>query len=208
FQFYVKDWLTDIDTLMLSNEERGVYVTMLSLSWLEDDTSLPANATAIAQALLAKAGVVEKLFSMFFTESGGRMYNEKLKNQKTKLNKLRRERAKYGHLGGVAKATAIATAEDKQKGKQTCGSSKKTLSPKRNKIKFLDFVLLTEEEHAKLIQKHGEQKLNRMLEKLNNHIGAKGDKYKSHYYVMNGWVAEWARENPEPSLSLPKTRDL
>jgi hypothetical protein len=56
------------------------------------------------------------------------------------------------------------------------------------KEKHLDFVLLTEEEHKKLIEQLGEDKTKEMIEKLNNYIGSKGKKYKSHYHTILNWV--------------------
>ena len=55
------------------------------------------------------------------------------------------------------------------------------------KKKFLDFVLLTEEEYQKLIDKFGDVETEEMIEKLNNYIGSKGKKYKSHYFTILNW---------------------
>jgi len=57
-----------------------------------------------------------------------------------------------------------------------------------NKVKYLDFILLTPEEHQKLIEKLGKQKTIEMIEKLNNYIGSKGKKYKSHYHTILNWL--------------------
>jgi hypothetical protein len=53
-----------------------------------------------------------------------------------------------------------------------------------------EFVQLTDEEYQKLVEANGKEKTDGMIEILNNAIGAKGYKYKSHYYVMkkDGWV--------------------
>ena len=56
------------------------------------------------------------------------------------------------------------------------------------KTKYLDFVYLTQEEHKELIDRLGEDKTNDMIEKLNNYIGSKGKKYKSHYHTILNWV--------------------
>ena len=60
---------------------------------------------------------------------------------------------------------------------------------------FLEFVYLTEKEYQTLIEKHGEIKTKELIEILNNAIGAKGYKYKSHYYAINGWVMKEYNKN-------------
>lgn len=61
--------------------------------------------------------------------------------------------------------------------------------PKR---KFLDHVLLTEEEYQKLKERLGEEKVSEYIEALNNYIAQIGvkkaqAKYKSHYHVILNW---------------------
>lgn len=60
------------------------------------------------------------------------------------------------------------------------------------KKKFLDHVLLTEEEHQKLKERLGEEKVSEYIEALNNYIAQIGvkkaqAKYKSHYHVIMNW---------------------
>lgn len=57
----------------------------------------------------------------------------------------------------------------------------------KDKDKYGDFIFLTKEEHQKLLTKWGPEKLNNLLEILNNGIGAKGYKYKSHYHALLTW---------------------
>jgi tRNA U34 5-carboxymethylaminomethyl modifying enzyme MnmG/GidA len=67
--------------------------------------------------------------------------------------------------------------------------SKVKLSKDIDKTQYLEFVLLTPEEHERL-----EIKLNGQLEsyiqRLNNYIGSKGVKYKSHYHTILSWAAK------------------
>jgi len=66
--------------------------------------------------------------------------------------------------------------------------------PKTNKVKFLDFVLLKDEELKKLIDKLGEKNTQIWIERLNNYIGSKGKKYHSHYHT----ILTWHNRNPLP----------
>jgi hypothetical protein len=62
---------------------------------------------------------------------------------------------------------------------------------KIDKVNYAEFVLLTPEEHQKLISKYGSTPMQEMIEKLNNHKGSKGKEYKSDYRAILSWVVEW-----------------
>jgi hypothetical protein len=55
------------------------------------------------------------------------------------------------------------------------------------KIKFLEFVLLTDSENQSLIDKFGDSATKDYIKRLNNYIGSKGKKYKSHYHTILSW---------------------
>ena len=55
------------------------------------------------------------------------------------------------------------------------------------KKRFFDFVLLTEEEYRKLVDKFGLKDTMDRIENLNNYLGSKGKRYKSHYYTILVW---------------------
>jgi len=66
--------------------------------------------------------------------------------------------------------------------------NKSSDSPQKDgKKKFLDFVYLTSEEFQKLVEKFGEGQTRIWIEKLNNYLGSKGKKYKSHYHTILNW---------------------
>jgi predicted phage replisome organizer len=54
------------------------------------------------------------------------------------------------------------------------------------KTKYLEFVLLTDDEHNKLKEKFN-SRLPNLIENLNNYIGSTGKKYKSHYHTILSW---------------------
>jgi hypothetical protein len=58
----------------------------------------------------------------------------------------------------------------------------------KKKELFQEFVLLTTEEHTKLLEKLGENTLNDYITCLNNYIGSKGKKYNSHYHTILTWL--------------------
>lgn len=58
------------------------------------------------------------------------------------------------------------------------------------KINYAEFVSMTEAEHAKLVEKYGEEATRKLIEKLDNYKGAKGTTYKSDYRAILNWVVE------------------
>lgn len=64
-------------------------------------------------------------------------------------------------------------------------------------------VLLTPEEHKKLLVKLGERKTAEYVTKLNNYIGSKGTKYKSHYHT----ILSWSQNDPVKPEKKEKKRD-
>ena len=60
----------------------------------------------------------------------------------------------------------------------------------KEKDKYLDFVLLTKKEYQTLCDLFGESQAKSLIEKLNNYIGSKGKKYKSHYFTILNWAGK------------------
>lgn len=67
------------------------------------------------------------------------------------------------------------------------------------KIKFKEFVELTQTEYDSLLTKHGQEFLNRMLDILDAYKGSSGKKYASDYHTMKlgGWVYNRAKQDQE-----------
>ena len=80
-------------------------------------------------------------------------------------------------------------AEEKEK-----SSAKK----EKEKIKFAEYVTMTNAEHQALTVKFGEQQVREMIEILDNYKGANGKRYKSDYRAILSWVAgEYAKRKQE-----------
>ncbi len=62
--------------------------------------------------------------------------------------------------------------------------------PKPEKIKYADFVSLTNAEYKALVAKLGEEGTKRCIEILDNYKGATGRRYKSDYRAILNWVVE------------------
>lgn len=86
--------------------------------------------------------------------------------------------------------------EKKSKGKE---------SKVNNKTAYAEAVYLLIDEYEKLINQHGKEKVERMIDILNNYKLANGKKYESDYRAILNWVVdrvlkEW-QEKPQPKKS-------
>lgn len=70
-------------------------------------------------------------------------------------------------------------------------SSKKEKPPK---IKYAEFVTMTQEEHDKLVSEYGQEKTDRMITVLDNYKGSKGKSYKNDYRAILSWVVDKIEE--------------
>jgi len=69
------------------------------------------------------------------------------------------------------------------------------------KKRFEDAVLLTEEEHKKLINVLGESKSKEYIKRLDLYIGSKGRSYKSHYKTILMWVMKDEEQEKKEKLN-------
>lgn len=58
------------------------------------------------------------------------------------------------------------------------------------KIKFSDFVYMTQGQYDQLAKKLGKTVVDSYVERLNNYIGSHGKKYKSHYHTILSWTSK------------------
>lgn len=63
----------------------------------------------------------------------------------------------------------------------------KNKEEKEPKIKFSEFVVMTQGQYDQLAQKLGKTVLDQYVERLNNYIGSHGKRYKSHYHTILNW---------------------
>lgn len=63
-----------------------------------------------------------------------------------------------------------------------------TNKEKNKKEIYLEFVRLTKDEYKKLVEKYNEIIIKNKIEDLNDYIGSKGKKYKSHYHTILSWL--------------------
>lgn len=111
-----------------------------------------------------------------------------------------------GHLGDTSETDGRQMGDcksDSIKEIKKVNKVNKTMSI--NKKKFLDFVLLEEKEHEKLLTEYGKEQTDLFIEKLNDYIGSKGKKYKSHYFTIRNWMR---KEKNTPCSAHPPKKEI
>lgn len=95
------------------------------------------------------------------------------------------KRTYNGHKTDIRRNTTI---DPKNLNTRNLKKEKESIKEKEKPLKkqFLEFVFLTEDEHQKLIKKFGDSTQD-WIERLNDGIGSKGYKYKSHYHTILNW---------------------
>lgn len=94
----------------------------------------------------------------------------------------------------------IIETEKKQERKPE--SKKKT---EVKKVKYAEYVSMTEKEYEKLVETHGKEKTKRMIEKLDNYKGSSGKTYRSDYRAILNWVVD--EVNAECAKKEGKSKD-
>jgi len=200
FQLYASDF--DMDTASWDNEEVGIYFRLLMYQWVNG--SVPSDLkrlSKIARMSTKKFQNRWEIISSKFKENG----NNDLVN--LRMEKTREEQYNYKKSQSDAGKKGIEIKREKgiypfkqplkQPLKQpykpkssSSSSSSSSIKNKENilKEKFLDFVFLTIEENEKLISKFGETGTKEWIERLNEYVGSKGKKYKSHYHTILMWA--------------------
>lgn len=107
FQFYPDAWLSSADIMLMTPAEEGAYVRLLCIAWMDADCSLPADSRVLAS--LSRLGDEwegesgEKIRAKF-VERDGRLYNERLLEERRK----QREWSQKSSKGGLKSATSRA----------------------------------------------------------------------------------------------------
>lgn len=90
----------------------------------------------------------------------------------------------------------VSEAETAETAEETPQPEKKPRKKKDDppKVKYGEYVHMTEAEHQKLLDEYGPEMTARMIEVLDNYKGSKGKTYKNDYRAILSWVVARVKE--------------
>jgi len=124
FQFYPKDFLSDINVVAMNMEERGIYITLLSICWLEG--WLPNGSTKLQRLCSNPLNWNESWLNIksCFCEKDGKLYHKRLQIEREKQLKWREKSMLGGKKSGEKrKKTKGGSTKRKPKGNTSSSSS-------------------------------------------------------------------------------------
>ena len=115
FQFYASDFLSDLNVQIMSMSQRGIYITLLAVEWIEG--SIPANTQTLHVLCGRHPNFDEdwKVVKNCFYEENGRLYNNRLESERKNMISYRERMSSNGKKGANARWNGKAIAEPSNK---------------------------------------------------------------------------------------------
>lgn len=104
FPMYVKDWLTGKWVTKASDTEIRVYLQLLCLMWLENDTALENDSEYLAKICYTDVKIIERIITNKLKINGLKIFDKKLKGIKEEMRAKHDLRVKAGQKGGLIKS--------------------------------------------------------------------------------------------------------
>lgn len=111
FQFYPKDWLTDQKLRSCTYQEKGLYMDLLSLSWLDQlpqDEALLASSCGLHHKQLP---LLRRVLGLFFEARNGYYVNSRMETERKKQDENRKKKRYAGYKSGEARRTPVEQEE-------------------------------------------------------------------------------------------------
>jgi uncharacterized protein YdaU (DUF1376 family) len=203
FQFYPKDYLTDPNVRMMTFEQRGIYVELLCLCWLQGD--LPGDVGELAKMTGLQRWRFDKAWvgiRRCFIENTGRLRHKRLDRERAVQQAFSAERSRSGKKGAerrweasrdgsaIAEPLAEPMALDGSSSASASASAKKEKKTRKPRVFSGSSFSMTEKQHAVVI----------------GPLGKSGDGF-DYLPVYEAADAEWCRTQlPTDVLGALKLR--
>jgi len=210
-QFYPGDWWRAVDLRKCCMATQGCWFNMLLVMWDEKEQGKITGTKAeicrvVGCDLMELQGFLDDAKLHHFanvticnnkvTIVNRRMHEGFIERESTK-RRVAAHREKKGRVrnANVTPLSSTSSSSSTSKGKE--------IYKEKAKKKHLEFVFLTNDEYEKLVVKFGKPGADDRIANLNNGIGSKGYKYKSHYYT----ILSWERKNEKERAAKKAGRD-
>jgi len=198
FQFYPKDFLTDGNVAGMSLQERGAYITLLCLCWLEG--SLPSDLGRLANHVGVPRATVVKLwpalarcFRPSDTEEG-RLIHPRLELERQKQEEYRRRQSDAGRHPKPSRKLST----DKPEAIQTLAESE----PEPNSPISDLLSPIKKEEHARVSSS------DHINGTMDDAVAERAGEFLRTYAVLYQRHRHGARYHSRPALDWPKACEL
>lgn len=109
FQFYPSDFLSDVNVVAMSLQERGAYITLLCFCWIQG--SLPRDVARLARLCGVPLATFRKIWPALETcfrdaELTDRLRHPRLDRERVKQAAYRQQQSERGRLGGRPRKAA------------------------------------------------------------------------------------------------------
>ncbi len=160
-----------------------IYDSDNGIGFYKDNNGKEINVEDVGRFSICLATIKDLLNSMidiglFQLSEDNFLYSDSLLERMKHRDYISLKRIEAGRLGGLCKSKQLLSSKVKES---------KVKESKDIKNQYLDFVLLTLKEYQSLKNRLGE-KADMWVKKLNDYIGSKGKRYKSHYHTICMWV--------------------
>ena len=152
FQFYPADYLSDMNVILMDNQQGGCYLKLMSHEWLAFGKGIPREVNDLAKL----CGESEEKMAMLWEgikkcfnphpKDDTKLIHPRLEKERKKINDNRKKRAKAGKQGANARWQTHSNRIAKPMAKNGSSSSITTsITTVVNKPKNLDFIKTAEE---------------------------------------------------------------
>lgn len=202
FQFYPKDFLSDVNVITMTMEERGYYITLISMCWIEGCLK---GGFQMVEAFVNQKSSAAKISKCFY-EKDGDFYHKRLDEERQKQIEWREKSSQGGKISGEKRRLkgGLRVVEPK-------GNQKATLqSSSSSSFKSKDYKPQLSEEDIKYafeslwsyFDKKGSK--SNALEKFKKRFKTEKDLSMLEYAVEN-YLSQW---EPDKSWRVKKALEF
>lgn len=178
-KFYFFNSFLDTARAIEDDSLRLEYLMAVAEYWLEEkESDNPLIKALMVQTKFtldrSKELSQQKSDSMKWNQNAVKTFEKGIKQRKTEKSDKNSEKQKKQEEEVEEEIEVEVEEENKKKEKNT-------------KKKFLDFVLLSDDEYNKLVNQFWVKHTDALIDKLNNYIWSTGKRYKSHYFTILNW---------------------
>ena len=193
-------FLSDVEFQYMSSEQRGAYCTLIFYLYRNNGKLINDGKLLSRLCNVDSNFDFSPVLSKFKLQKGfiyHKRVNKELQKAQTRIDAA--VKAANTRWGKQCDRNATVSMPQSQ---VKVSNGKVSKGKESTKNTYMEFVFLTPDEYKKLIEKFGEQGTKDRIAALNDYIGSKGKKYKSHYHTILTWDRKNGNSEQPKKLQL------